>query len=150
MTKVFLSGPLFTAAERDFNAALAQFLQGEGFEVWLPQAREPRSRTAKAIFRSCIEGLEWADVIVSCMDGPDPDSGSSFECGYAYARGVPLVCYRTDFRAAGDAGRAPYNLMLSEAATVRYQLRKGANAAEFHRGLLAQIRKALQMKPAKR
>jgi nucleoside 2-deoxyribosyltransferase len=50
MTKLFLSGPLFTLGERDFNAALARFLENKGFEVWLPQERKPRSHTAKGIF----------------------------------------------------------------------------------------------------
>ena len=150
MTKLFLSGPLFTLAEGDFNAALARFLESKGFEVWLPQEREPRSHTAKGIFDSCIEGLEWADVIVSCMDGPDPDSGSAWECGYGYAKGIPIVCYRTDFRTAGDAKRAPYNLMLSEAATVRFELGSRASGAEFRKELLRHIRKALQAKRTKR
>ncbi len=150
MTKLFLSGPLFTLAERNFNAALARFLESKGFEVWLPQARKPRRHTAKGIFDSCIEGLEWADVIVSCMDGPDPDSGSAWECGYGYAKGIPIVCYRTDFRQAGDAKRAPYNLMLSEAATARLELRSRTSIAEFQKELLKQIRNALRAKRRKR
>jgi nucleoside 2-deoxyribosyltransferase len=146
MTKLFLSGPLFTVAERNFNAELARFLRREGFEVWLPQEREPRSRTAKGIFDSCVAGLEWADVIVSCMDGPDPDSGSAWECGYAYAKGIPVVCYRTDVRTAGDVKRAPYNLMLSQGATARFELRLRTSTSELHRGLLKHIGKALRAK----
>ena len=48
------------------------------------------------------------------MDGPDPDSGTCWECGYAY-RKKPVVIFRTDFRIEG--GIAPYNLMLTESAT---------------------------------
>ena len=36
-----------------------------------------------------------------------------------YAKGKPIVCYRTDFRITGDTEGAPYNLMLSESATAR-------------------------------
>ena len=50
-----------------------------------------------------------------------PDSGTAWECGYAYAKGKPLVCYRTDFRITGDTEGAPYNLMLSESATARFE-----------------------------
>jgi nucleoside 2-deoxyribosyltransferase len=49
------------------------------------------------------------------MDGPDPDSGTCWECGYAY-RKKPIVLYRTDFRQAGDAENTPFNLMLSQSA----------------------------------
>jgi nucleoside 2-deoxyribosyltransferase len=150
MTKLFLSGPLFTVAERNFNAELARFLEGQGFEVWLPQQRAPRGRTAKAVFQNCVEGLEWADAIVACMDGPDPDSGTAWECGYAYAKGIPIVCYRTDYRGAGDVKRSPYNLMPSEAATVRFELPSRTTTPEFHQRVLAHIRKALRATRAKR
>ena len=149
MTKLFLSGPLFTVAERDFNAGLAGFLEAQKFEVWLPQQRASRGG-AKAIFQSCVAGIEWSDAVVACMDGPDPDSGTSWEVGYAYAKEKPIVCYRSDFRSGGDTGRTPYNLMLSEAATVRIELRPRATAADLHRRVLAEVRKALRRWPAKR
>lgn len=149
MTKLFLSGPLFTMAEREFNAGLAKFLIAQGFEVWLPQERATRGG-AKAIFQGCVEGIEWADAVVACMDGPDPDSGTAWEVGYAYAKDRPIICYRTDFRSGGDTKRAPYNLMLSEAATARVELAPQAVATDLHRRVLAQIRKALRGRPAKR
>jgi nucleoside 2-deoxyribosyltransferase len=149
MTRLFLSGPLFTVAERDFNAGLARFLTAQGFEIWLPQARATRG-SAKAIFQSCVKGIVWADAVVACMDGPDPDSGTAWEVGYAYAKGKPIICYRSDFRSGGDTKRAPYNLMLSEAASARVELALQATAVDLHRRVLAQVRKALRVKPAKR
>ena len=38
--RIYLAGPLFTTAERDFNAALAAGLRALGHEVWLPQESE--------------------------------------------------------------------------------------------------------------
>jgi nucleoside 2-deoxyribosyltransferase len=149
MTKLFLSGPLFTVAERDFNAGLAQFLTTQGFEVWLPQERVSRGG-AKAIFQSCVKGLEWADAVVACMDGPDPDSGTAWEVGYAYCTGKPTVCYRSDFRTGGDAKSAPYNLMLSQAAAARVEVGPRATPAHLYRRLLAQLRKTLRVKAVKR
>jgi nucleoside 2-deoxyribosyltransferase len=141
MTKIYLAGPLFTLAEQSFNVALARFLEGAGFEVWLPQEHEPRSNTAPAIFAMDVAALDWADLVVACMDGPDPDSGTAFECGYAYAKGKPIVCYRTDFRISGDTPGAPYNLMLSESATARLEAPFRTKATEFHAQLLERIRK---------
>jgi nucleoside 2-deoxyribosyltransferase len=142
MTKIYLAGPLFTLAEQSFNAGLARFLEGEGFEVFLPQEHEPRSKAAKSIFEMDVAALDWADMVVACMDGPDPDSGTAWECGYAYARGKPIVCYRTDFRISGDTKGAPYNLMLTESAAARIELPFRTKAPTFHQLLLAEIRKA--------
>jgi hypothetical protein len=76
-----------------------------------------------------VDGIDWCDVVVACMDGPDPDSGTCWECGYAY-RKKKIICYRTDFRSATEhaavgqdmdapvKGLAPFNLMLSESADV--------------------------------
>ena len=33
--------------------------------------------------------IDWADMVVACMDGPDPDSGTAWECGYAHVEGKP-------------------------------------------------------------
>ena len=142
MTKIYLAGPLFTLGELRFNADLARFLESEGFEVWLPQEHEPRGNTARAIFDMDVEALDDADMVVACMDGADPDSGTAWECGYAYAKGKPIVCYRTDFRISGDTAGAPYNLMLSESATARLEVPFRTEAAEFHKRLLQQIRAA--------
>jgi nucleoside 2-deoxyribosyltransferase len=143
MTKLYLAGPLFTLAEQSFNTALARFLESQGFEVWLPQEHEPRSNTATAIFAMDVEALDRADMVVAGMDGPDPDSGTAWECGYAYSKGKPIVCYRTDFRVSGDTKGAPYNLMLSESATARFEVPFGTKSAEFHQRVLDHIRKAL-------
>jgi nucleoside 2-deoxyribosyltransferase len=144
MTKLYLAGPLFTQGERSFNVELARFLESAGFEVWLPQEHEPRGKTARAIFDMDVEALDEADMVVACMDGSDPDSGTAWECGYAYAKGKPIVCYRTDFRITSDAKGAPYNLMLSESAAARLEVAFKTKTADFHKRLLGRIRKALR------
>jgi nucleoside 2-deoxyribosyltransferase len=113
--KIYLAGPLFTVAERDFNARLAARLREGGHEVFVPQESEQRTMTARQIFESDVAGVDWAEVVVANMDGPDPDSGTCWECGYAF-RKKPIVVFRTDFRAADEPGKAPFNLMLSESA----------------------------------
>ena len=114
---LYLAGPLFTIAERHFNAALAARLRELGYTVFLPQEEEPREFTAQAIFEMDVSGIDRSRVVVAIFDGPDPDSGTCWECGYAYAKDKPIVAVRTDFRKAGDADFAPYNLMLSESSS---------------------------------
>jgi nucleoside 2-deoxyribosyltransferase len=119
--KIYLAGPLFTTAEREFNARLAKLLRDKGHEVWLPQESEQRSMTARQIFAKDVEGVDWAEVVVANMDGADPDSGTCWECGYAYKK-KPVIVFRTDFRAGDDPDKGPYNLMLTESATQRLDL----------------------------
>lgn len=122
--KLYLAGPLFTEAERAFNAQLAELLRELGHKVWLPQDEEPRHKTAQAIFQHDVAGLDWCEAVVACMDGPDPDSGTAWECGYAHARGKVVVLYRTDMRQCGDTGE-PYNLMLTRSADVTIGHKEG-------------------------
>jgi nucleoside 2-deoxyribosyltransferase len=143
--KIYLAGPLFSHAEQGFNAELARFLVSQGFEVWLPQEHEPREQTARAIFEMDVAAIDRADMVVACMDGPDPDSGTAWECGYAYAKGKPVVCYRTDFRISGDTAGAPYNLILTESATARFEVPFRATPEEFRRRMLECISKARTM-----
>jgi len=51
---------------------------------------------------------------------------------------------RTDFRISGDSKDAPYNLMLSESATTRFDVPFKTKTAELQRRLLEHIRKALR------
>jgi nucleoside 2-deoxyribosyltransferase len=147
MTKIYLAGPLFSLAEQGFNAELARFLESQGFEVWLPQDNEPRTKTARAIFDMDVAAIDQADMVIACMDGPDPDSGTAWECGYAFAKRKPIVCYRTDFRLSGDTEGAPYNLMLTESATARFESPFRSKPDDFHRRLLESIKQAWAAKP---
>ena len=119
--KIYLAGPLFTTAEREFNARLAGRLRQLGHEVWLPQESEQRTMSTQQIFATDVQGIDWAEVVVANMDGPDPDSGTCWECGYAY-RKKPIIVFRTDFRAVDERKDAPYNLMLTVSADRRLDL----------------------------
>lgn len=117
MTKrIYLAGPLFTAAERAWNDRLAAALRGKGFEVVLPQEEATKymlgdSIDFAGIFTTCLEGIRSMDVVVAVLDGVDVDSGTAFECGYAYAIGKPVIGIRTDLRCAGE--EKGVNAMLS-------------------------------------
>ncbi|MEW4569571.1 nucleoside 2-deoxyribosyltransferase [Tautonia sp. JC769] len=134
--KLYLAGPLFTQAERSWNAALATALTEAGHTVFLPQTAIEQLETleAEAVFRLDVEGVRSADVVVAVLDGADPDSGTSFECGLAFAIGIPIVAVRSDFRAGGDAlpgQRVPtINLMLSQAVSAEVLLASPTTSLE--------------------
>lgn len=115
--KIYLAGPLFTSAERLWNTKLADLLRDIGHVVWLPQENEPREFSAAAIFAMDVSGIDKSDIVVANMDGPDPDSGTCWECGYAYGKGMPVITFRTDFRAIGENGITSFNIMLQESST---------------------------------
>jgi nucleoside 2-deoxyribosyltransferase len=118
--RLYVAAPLFTAAERDWNARLAAGLRAAGHDVFLPQEQEP-GLDGPAIFATDVAGIDGAEGLVAIMDGPDPDSGTAWEVGYAYAARKSIVLVRTDIRAmAGPAG--DYNPMLAESATKRIDL----------------------------
>jgi nucleoside 2-deoxyribosyltransferase len=118
--KLYFAGPLFTTPERTWNAEVTAALRAAGHEVFLPQEQEP-GKGAAGIFRTDVGGIDWADGLVAIMDGPDPDSGSCWEVGYAFGLKKWTVLVRTDTRVlAGSDG--DYNPMLSEAATIRIDL----------------------------
>ena len=102
--KLYFAGPLFTTAERAWNAEVTAALRAAGHEIFLPQEQEP-GKDAKGIFAFDVGRIDAAEGLVAIMDGPDPDSGSSWEVGYAYGTKKPIVLVRTDFRSAGDSGR---------------------------------------------
>lgn len=118
--KLYFAAPLFSAAEQSWNAELTSALRDAGHEVFLPQEQES-GRDAAGIFTGDVGGIDWADALVAIMDGPDPDSGTAWECGYAFGK-KPIVLVRTDFRTRSGNGDAPYNAMLTESATIRLDL----------------------------
>ena len=118
--KIYIAGPLFSLAERDFNRALANALESSipNCTVSLPQeyAKSIVGQTGfvEDMFDYCVRSMVNSDVVVAILDGPDVDAGTCVEIGYAYAHGKPIIGVRTDFRASEDRG---VNLMVSKACT---------------------------------
>lgn len=108
---IYLAGPLFSQAERDFNILLRDKLVEMGFTVFLPQEdgndtqsnrMEDRQRI---IFENDVRGIDRSDIVLAVLDGgSDVDSGTAWEMGYAYAKGMPVLGLKTDFRTFGDEG----------------------------------------------
>ena len=118
---VYLAAPLFSDAERRFNATIAALLKAQFFRVHLPQeigdcsANRDEDHHAM-IFQRNIRALAESDIVVAVIDGADADSGTAWEMGYAFASGKRVIALRTDFRRVGDNERV--NLMLEYSSTV--------------------------------
>ena len=124
--KLYFAGPLFTTPERTWNAEVTAALPAAGHVVFLPQEQEPGEDGA-VIFATDVGWIDWADGVVAIMDGPDPDSGTAWEVGYAFGVRKPILLIRTDLRTlAGTAG--DYNPMLTQAATIRVDAPAGSTS----------------------
>lgn len=133
---IYLAGPLFTQAEQEFNLKIYNDLLGEGYQIFLPQKECKGLSSANEIFNKCLNGLNKAEIILAILDGPDADSGTCFEIGYAYANEIPVIGLRTDFRGSGDDGGL--NLMLTKSCkkiiVTSYQPIKGENIINLKPG----------------
>ena len=108
---IYFAGPLFTQAEQMWNLRLAEIIKtkGKDIEIFLPQQEGKKAITNgipdfSKIFRICIEGIDTSDIVVAILDGSDSDSGTCFECGYAFSKGKPIIGVRTDIRGGEDNG----------------------------------------------
>lgn len=83
--KLYLAGPMFTAADAAYNLAFAARLRVHGFDVFCPNESEPtndKSRTditPRLIYDVDIGALEACNVVVYHVS---EDSGANWEAGY--------------------------------------------------------------------
>jgi nucleoside 2-deoxyribosyltransferase len=116
--KIYFAAPLFTQGEWQWNKNLAREIEklDSGLEVILPQNDAEPMLKGKvefdpcALFKNNVEKIDSADVVLAIFDQADPDSGTSWECGYAYKK-LPVIGLRTDIRGGGDSS-SNVNLML--------------------------------------
>jgi nucleoside 2-deoxyribosyltransferase len=101
---IYFAGPLFTLAERRFNEDLCSAMRRlcPRLEIFFPQACDKQLHGlpdfAQRLYQELIEAIDRCDAVVAILDGPDSDSGTCVELGYARARGKPVIGVRTDFR----------------------------------------------------
>jgi len=83
--RVYMGGPMFTAAEVAHNLRVAQRLRELGFDVYCPNESEPTNDktrtdiTAKRVYEWDIVELEASNVLLCQVS---EDSGTSWEAGY--------------------------------------------------------------------
>jgi len=131
--RIYMAGPLgFSEAGRYFHASvLVPYVRELGYEVIDPWAlTEPSKIDAvrtmppgparhsaweqlnhEIAARNCT-AIDGVHGVVAVLDGPDVDSGTAAEIGYAFARGKPILGYRGDFRLSADNEVSVVNLQV--------------------------------------
>lgn len=107
--KVYIAGPLFSHAEKEFNERIDNHLQALGFETFLPQRDgylladlmvqfSDKQEAIDAIFYKDIEEIKGCDVVLFVLDGRVPDEGACVEVGLAYAFEKECIGFKSDSR----------------------------------------------------
>jgi nucleoside 2-deoxyribosyltransferase len=130
---IYLAGPLgFSEAGRLFvTQALSKELERLGYRVINPfdlpdknriktiqdmpageQRIEAWRKFNEDTGKGNREAIDSCDIVIAVLDGPDVDSGTASEIGYAFARGKPVVGYRGDFRLSSDNEGGIVNLQV--------------------------------------
>jgi nucleoside 2-deoxyribosyltransferase len=82
-----------------------------------PDRRVALQRMSRSIGERNRSLLAAATAVLAVLDGPDVDSGTAAEIGWAAARGTPVVGWRSDFRLA-DHEAAAVNLQVEDFVVV--------------------------------
>ena len=97
MSRLYFSGPLFSAAEKKFNLDLCQKIEKLGLSVYLPQRDgpehdlkltaplNPEERQESIFVVDRMKVLE-CNVFLLILDGRVPDEGACVELGMVYAQ----------------------------------------------------------------
>lgn len=95
--KIYLASPLFTDYERKKVQRAASLLRNMGCEVYVPMEHSienawelPNYEWAKKVFDEDVKAIQEADEVYCIYYGLYSDSGTAWECGYAYALGKPV------------------------------------------------------------
>jgi len=119
---VYVAGPLFSQAERDFLEKMVDCLAQAAHldpvkHFFLPHrdgGELGKGPARQYIFNLDISKINSADVIIALLDGQDSDSGTCVELGYAYALNKKIFGILTDFRSYYTNDHEPHrpNLMV--------------------------------------
>ncbi len=113
MIKIYIAGPLFSEAERQFNITLNQFVKDLGYQTFLPQHdghelskyvsnEKEKIEIMEEIFKLDINEVNNCDILIFIMDGRVPDEGACVELGYAFSLGKECIGLKTDCRSLMD------------------------------------------------
>lgn len=115
---IYIAGPLYSQAERDWLERLDALCQRLGFRTFLPHrdAGLLTPTNGLELYQSDCAALEKANFILAVLDGPGVDSGTAWELGYARRGNTPLIGIRTDSRSCTPFSRV--NLMIERCTNV--------------------------------
>lgn len=95
--KIYLASPFFNETELQAVSRAESILRGRGFFVCSPREHEVRDETvgtaawSLATFQEDRKFIDVCDCVVMLYHGAYSDSGTAWECGYAYGTHTPVL-----------------------------------------------------------
>ena len=96
--KIYLASPFFNETELENVKKAEEILINREFNVFSPRLNEVRTDInsqpalwSKETFMNDRKFIDWADVMVMLYHGAYSDSGTAWECGYAFGTNTPVV-----------------------------------------------------------
>ena len=118
-TMIYIAGPFFNEEEIAVLAQVEQILSERGLSFFSPRQHEapgfvPQTpEWSRATFQLDRDAIDRCGLVLMVYHGNYSDTGTAWECGYAYAKGKPVVAVHT-----GSSS----NLMVHESATANIRL----------------------------
>lgn len=125
---IYIASPFFSEDEIRILSQVEEILSRRGYEYFSPREHEIRdgapgsSEWSQAAFLMDRAAIDECEVLLMIYHGNYSDSGTSWECGYAYAKGKPVIAVHI-----GDNS----NLMVHESATANISLEE-LETYDFH------------------
>ena len=131
---IYLAGPFFNEEELKVIQKAEQILLERGFDIYSPRLHEDREHEFQSpqwsaeTFRMDRDAIDESRLVVMIYHGNYSDTGTAWECGYAYAKGKPVVAVQV-----GESS----NLMVHESAIANIRLE---DLADYDFDILEEIR----------
>ena len=104
--KVYLASPWFKNNERVMYTQILQKMRAEGHEVYAPVEHEvpnawdlSNAEWGRQVFLADIKAIDECEEVWVLNFGMYSDTGTAWECGYAYAKGKTVRQLVYDFTA---------------------------------------------------
>ncbi len=98
--KTYIAGKLCTNSEREFLEKIDKMCKKLGLETFLPHRDVGLAKGIKDIKRvfkgDIVDGFKNCKLIIAVLNGLHVGAGTSWELGYAYAKGIPAIGIKTD------------------------------------------------------
>lgn len=120
MKKIYIASPFFNDKETETLLKVEKILIARGLDVFSPREHQfskeniEKFEWSKKTFNSDKKAIDGCDVVVMLYFGNYSDSGTAWECGYAYATKKPVIVLQL-----GESS----NLMVHEGSHANIELK---------------------------
>jgi|SRR3989338_9964088 len=105
--KVYIAGPLFKDNKREILNKLDRICKELGFDTFLPHrdAGVYKEGNSKPFFIRDRDEINICNAMLAYLDWDSISSGTAWEIGYAYAKGIPIIGVVEDIESFHDFHR---------------------------------------------